>query len=100
MLAPVLNWLRSLNDPLAGSGTAQRWIAALPVNDAIAIQKETLDLVAEFPGTRKDIGPSQVEALLKIDARLEPVIAQLTQQYATNYQKSTGVESRLDRKSV
>jgi hypothetical protein len=95
MIAPVINWLRSLNDPLAGSRTAQRWIAALPATDAMAIQKESLDLIADFPGTRRDIGPAQVEALLKIDARLEPVIAQLTQQYATNYQKSTGVESRL-----
>ena len=40
-------------------------------------------------------GPGQVEALLRIDARLEPIIAQLTQQYTANYQKSTGVESRL-----
>ncbi len=37
----------------------------------------------------------QVEALLRIDARLEPIIAQLTQQYTANYQKSTSVESRL-----
>ena len=61
----------------------------------LAIQKEVLDVVSEFPGARRDVGPAQVEALLRIDARLEPVIAQLTQQYTTNYQKSTGVESRL-----
>jgi hypothetical protein len=41
------------------------------------------------------VGATQVEALLKIDARLEPIVAQLTQQYVTNYQKSTAVESRL-----
>src|SRR5205814_268003 len=40
-------------------------------------------------------GAAQVEALLKVDARLEPIIAQLTQQYVTNYQKSSAVESRL-----
>jgi hypothetical protein len=95
MLAPVLTWLRSLNDPLSGAGPAERWIASLPASDAMSIQKDTLELVGAFPGVRKEVGPSQVEALLKIDARLEPVTAQLTQQYAANYQKSTGVESRL-----
>jgi hypothetical protein len=67
----------------------------LPTSEAIAIQREALELVAGFPGSRKEPGPGQVEALLRIDARLEPVMAQLTQQYTTNYQKSTAVESRL-----
>ncbi|MEP7181573.1 MAG: hypothetical protein ABI886_05255 [Betaproteobacteria bacterium] len=95
MFEPILNWFRTLNDPLRGAGTATRWIAALPPNDAIALQKEVLDLVVDFPGRRRDVGPGQVEALLRIDARLEPVLANLTQQYTVNYQKSTGVESRL-----
>ena len=61
----------------------------------LAIQKEALDLVAGFPGARRDVGPAQVEALLRIDARLEPVLAQITHQYTVNYQKSSSVESRL-----
>ena len=95
MLTPVVNLFRTLNDPFRNAHTAGRWIAALPALDALSIQKEALDLVAAFPGARREVGPGQVEALLRVDARLEPVIAQLTQQYTTNYQKSTGVESRL-----
>ncbi len=95
VLVPVLNWVRALNDPLRNGNTAARWIAALPGADPLSIQKEALELVAEFPGARTDVGPGQVEALLKIDARLEPIVAHLTQQYTANYQKSTGVESRL-----
>ena len=38
---------------------------------------------------RSIAGPAQVEALLRIDARLEPILRQLAQQYTTNYQKST-----------
>jgi hypothetical protein len=91
----AVDFVRSLNDPFRSSNTAARWIAALPATDALSIQKEALELVADFPGARREVGPAQVEALLKIDARLEPVIAQLTQQYTTNYQKSTSVESRL-----
>mgnify|MGYP003693838625 CR=1 FL=1 len=67
----------------------------MPTTDAMALQKEALELVASFPGSRRIVGPAQAEALLRVDARLEPVLAQLAQQYATNYQKSTDVETRL-----
>jgi len=95
MFEPIVNWARSFSDPLRNATGASRWIAELPVSDVMAIQSEALDLVTAFPGARKIPGPAQVEALLRIDARLEPVILQLTQQYTANYQKSTGVESRL-----
>ncbi len=90
-----MNWFRALSDPLSSANNAGRWIAQLPGNDPAALQKEALELIAEFPGARKDTGPGQVEALLRIDGRLEPIIAQLTSQYTQNYQKSTTVESRL-----
>src|SRR5437867_7419488 len=95
MIETVFTWVRSLADPLRNAAYADRWIAQLPMGDAMSIQKEALELVAKFPGARKDVGAAQVEALLKIDARLEPIIAQLTHQYVTNYQKSSAVESRL-----
>ena len=95
MLQPALNWLRSLNDPLRNAANAEQWIAALPTGDIMALQQEALELVAVFPGARSDILPAQVEALLKVDARLEPIIAQLTGQYTANYQKSSAIESRL-----
>jgi hypothetical protein len=95
MVEPVLQWFRSLNDPLRNANLAARWIAQLPPSDPLAIQKEALELIAGFPGARSDVGPGQVEALLRIDARLEPVVAHLTQQYTANYQKSSSVESRL-----
>ncbi len=90
-----LKSLRSLHDPLRGPGAAASWIAGLPATDAQAIQKKALDLVARFAEPGRQIGPQQVEALLTVDARLEPVIAELTQNYTANYQKSTEVELRL-----
>jgi hypothetical protein len=95
MIESAVNFVRALRDPLASANLASRWIAQLPQTDAIAIQKEALALIADFPGPRKEAGPAQVEALLRVDARLEPVVAQLTQQYTENYQKSSAVESRL-----
>ena len=95
MLEPALTWIRSLKDPFRSANAAAQWIAALPATDAMALQKEALELVANFPGARRSAGYAQAEALLRIDARLEPVLAQLAQQYAMNYQKSTDVETRL-----
>ena len=91
----LMAWRRSLSDPLRSAPAATRWIATLPAGDVLQLQREALDLVSSFPGGRRNIGPSQAEALLRIDARLEPLIAQLTAQYATNYQRSTSVETRL-----
>jgi hypothetical protein len=95
MIEPFVSWVRSLKDPFRNAKHAGRWLGQLPGGDAMAIQKIAAELVGEFPGARKDIGPGQVEALLKIDARLEPVIAQLTQQYTANYHKSSAIETRL-----
>ncbi|MFO1282488.1 MAG: hypothetical protein U1F51_08455 [Burkholderiales bacterium] len=91
----IVAWVRRLSDPMSSAGHAARWISELPAGDVLAIQKEALDLVAGFPGSRRDVGPGQVEALLRIDARMEPVIAEITKQYTASYQKSSTVESRL-----
>ena len=60
------------------------------------MQKEALELVARLSrraqGRRARAGRG---AAARSTRALEPVIAQLTQQYTQNYQKSTNVESRL-----
>jgi hypothetical protein len=80
----IRTWRRSLQDPLRGGKSAAHWIAALPTGDPLQIQHEALDLVASFPGGRRRIGPAQAEALLRIDARCEPIVSQLTAQYTAN----------------
>ena len=71
----MFGWLRSLSDPLSSASNAARWIGQLPPSDPVSLQKEALELVSGFPGVRKDAGPGQVEALLRIDGRVEPIIA-------------------------
>jgi len=94
-IQPLLGWVRGLNDPLRSAKHAQRWIARLPARDPFEVQRQALELVVNFPGSRREATLSQVEALLKLDARLEPIVADLTAQYAQNYDKSSAVESRL-----
>src|SRR5207302_8817188 len=93
--ARLLSWRRSFADPLRNAASASRWVATLPAGDALQLQREALDLIARFPSGRRGITPAHAEALMRIDARLEPVIAQLTAQYSANYQRSSGVETRL-----
>src|SRR6266704_5215108 len=88
-------WRRSLRDPLRGGKSATHWVAALPSGDPLELQSEVLELVASFPGGRRRIGPAQAEALLRVDARCEPIISHLTAQYTANYQRSSSVETRL-----
>ena len=95
MIEPLVDWVRQFNDPLRNAKLARRWIARLPRGDVLEVQRLALELVGNFPGTRKPAKVQQVEALLKLDARLEGVIADLTRQYTVNYQKSSTVESRL-----
>ena len=74
----LLAWRRSLSDPLRNEGAAARWIEGLPAADMLQLQHEALDLIASFPGSRRAIGPNQAEALLRIDARCDPVISHLS----------------------
>ena len=90
-----LKSLRSLGYPLRNSGAAADWVSSLTATDAQAIAKRTLELALRFVEPGRQIGPHQVEALLRIDARLEPVIIELTQEYTANYRKGTEVELRL-----
>jgi hypothetical protein len=94
-MEPLLSWFRSFGDPLSNPKNAGRWISSLASTDPLVLQRDALDIVAQFPGRRRQVGVSQVEALLRIDARLEGTIAQLTQQYTATYGTSSSVESRL-----
>ena len=95
MIEPVLDWLRRLNDPLRNTTQIGRWMARLPAGDVLEIQRRSLELLATFPAGGREATAAQLEALLKLDARLEPIINDLTLQYTINYQKSTTIESRL-----
>ena len=94
-MSPILNWFRAFGDPLRNPKNAGRWISSLTSSDPLVLQRDALDIVAQFPGKRRQAGVPQVEALLRIDARLETVVAQLTQQYTATYGTSSSIESRL-----
>jgi hypothetical protein len=91
----LLRPLRAFSDPLRNPGAAARWVAALPAGDAALARRKVLDLVSRVVDPRRQIGPHQVEALLVVDAWLEPVIAELTREYTASYPKSSELELKL-----
>src|SRR6185437_14738961 len=95
MIDPVFEWLRHLKDPLRNPAQVRRFITKLPDRDVLEVQRISLELLANFPLGGRDVTAAQLEALLKLDSRLEPIIDDLTRQYTVNYQKSSTVESRL-----
>ncbi|HEX6792882.1 MAG TPA: hypothetical protein VF304_03445 [Casimicrobiaceae bacterium] len=95
MIDPVFEWLRHLKDPLRNPAQVRRFITKLPDRDVLEVQRISLELLANFPLGGRDVTAPQLEALLALDARLEPIILDLTRQYTANYQKSSTVESRL-----
>jgi hypothetical protein len=91
----LLRPLRALGDPLRDPGAAARWVASLPTGETAVARRKALDLVGRMVEPGRQIGPRQVEALLVIDAWLEPAIAELTREYTASYQKSSDVELKL-----
>jgi hypothetical protein len=84
MIDPVLEWLRHLKDPLRTPAQARRFIARLPDGDVLEAQRMSLEVLANFPAGGRDITAHQLEALLALDARLDPIILDLTRQYTAN----------------
>jgi hypothetical protein len=85
--------IRSLKDPFRNANAAAQWIAACRRRTRPCRRRRwSSSRTSRAPAVSRVM---RVEALLRIDARLEPVLAQLAQQYAMNYQKSTDVETRL-----
>ena len=80
MIEPLLDWLRRLKDPLRNSTQIGRWMARLPAGDVLEIQRQSLELLANFPSGGREADAAQLEALLKLDARLDPIIGDLTGQ--------------------
>ena len=47
--SPFVDWLRRLKDPLRNTTQIGRWMARLPVGDVLEIQRQALELLANFP---------------------------------------------------
>jgi hypothetical protein len=77
VLEPTLDWLRRLKDPLRNSTQIGRWMARLPAGDVLEIQRQSLELLANFPIGGREANAAQVEALLKLDQRVMARAAQL-----------------------
>ena len=95
MTGGILKSLRALTDPLRSIAAVERWIGSLAGADLQSIHRKAIEVVGHFAVPGQPIEPERVDALLKIDAWLEPVLARLTTDYAAQYEHSSDTELRL-----
>lgn len=86
---------KTAKDPLADARSAQRWLAAFPPGDPLAVHG---DLVAELarsadPGARH--APANLEAVFALDAGTAELRRTLTAQYIDNASRSARIENQL-----
>ena len=86
---------KTIKDPLADARSAQRWLAAFPPGDPLAVHAE---LVAELarsaaPGARRT--PAQLSAVFALDAKIAALRRTLTAQYLENAHRSARIENQL-----
>jgi hypothetical protein len=89
----ILKTFRALFDPLRNTEAAERFIAALPVSDPVATRERVVGALSNSPRDTAMRAP-RVEALLKLDARLESLVAELIATYTAAYDKSAENELR------
>ena len=86
---------KTAKDPLADARSAQRWLAAFPPGDPLAVHGA---LVAELarcadPGARR--APANLEAVFALDSGTAEVRRTLTAQYVDNASRSARIENQL-----
>ena len=86
---------KSTKDPLADPKSAERWFAAQPAGDPIAVHGElmaALGAVAERGRTRT---PAMLEAVFRADTLARPLREALTAQYIEHASRSSRIEHQL-----
>ena len=81
--------------PLGDPRSAERWLASLPVNDPLVVQRE---LLAELRGLSERTArrtPTVLEAVFLVDARANNLVRTLTAQYAEHANRSSKIEKQL-----
>ena len=86
---------KTTKDPLADAKSAERWLAAFPTNDPLAIHAELLSELARLgqPDARRTL--SQLEAVFALDAGTHELRRTLTSQYIEHANRSGRIEKQL-----
>jgi hypothetical protein len=86
---------KTTKEPLSDAKSAQRWLAAFPTNDALALHAELLPELARVADREAHRTPAQLEAVFALDAGTAELRRALTAQYVEHANRSGRIENQL-----
>ena len=82
-------------DPLADAKSAARWLASLPANDPLAVERNVLVELARPCERTARRTPQGLEAVFRIDAGTKGVRETLVEQYLEHANRSSKIENQI-----
>jgi len=82
-------------EPLADVKSVERWLAAFPPNDPLALHGELLAELGRIAERGARRTPAQLEAMFALDTRTAELRATLTAQYIEHANRSSKIENQI-----
>ena len=86
---------KSALGPLSDPRSAERWLASLPANDPLVVERELLAELRNLSERTARRTPTVLEAVFVADARANNLVRTLTAQYAEHANRSPKIEKQL-----
>jgi hypothetical protein len=86
---------KTTRDPLADAKSAERWFAAQPAGDPLAIHAELMSALGAIAERGRERTPAMLEAVFRADTLAQPVREALTTQYIEHASRSSRIEHQL-----
>lgn len=92
---PMFGFSRTVRDPLADAKSAERWFAAQPAGDPLAVHAELISALGAIAERSHARTPTTLEAVFRADALAQPIRDALTAQYIEHASRSSRIEHQL-----
>ena len=86
---------KTTKDPLADAKSTERWFAAQPAGDPLAIHAELMSALGAIAERGRERSPGMLEAVFRADTLAQPVREALTAQYIEHATRSSRIEHQL-----
>jgi hypothetical protein len=91
----MFKFRRRSQAPLRDARSAQRWLATLPFNDPLVVQREVLQVLASASERNARRTPSVLSAVFRIDAQTTALVRTLMTQYTEIATRSAKLEGQI-----
>jgi hypothetical protein len=91
----MFKFRRRSQAPLSDARSAQRWLATLPFNDPLVVQREVLHALKALAERNARRTPSVLAAVFRVDAQTTNLVRTLLTQYTEIANRSSKLESQL-----